>query len=99
MPRREKGEGMTQAMSMPSGGHPEFRTETMTYAHCQHCGRWFRTDLRFATVEDFELARIKKSTRTCPYCRKRMEVRKEHLRFDEVRNDARIRHTEGRYFL
>lgn len=91
---------MTQAMYMPSGGyHPELQTETMTYAHCQVCGRWFRTDLRFATVEEFELARIKKSTRTCPHCRRRVEVRKEHLRFDAVRNDGRTTHTEGRYFL
>ncbi|MDD1746919.1 MAG: hypothetical protein LUQ16_04065 [Methanomassiliicoccales archaeon] len=90
---------MTQTIHKPSGDDPEFQTETMTYAHCQHCGRWFRTHLSFATVQEFELARIKKSTRTCPYCRRAMEVRKEHLRFDEVRIDGRITHTEGRYFL
>ena len=91
---------MTQATYMPSGGyHPELRAETMTYAHCQNCGRWFRTSLRFATAQEFELARIKNSTWTCPHCKRRVEVMKENLRFDMVRIDGRITHTEGRYFL
>lgn len=75
------------------------QSETMTYAHCQKCGRWFKIGLRFADAEAFENSKIKKNTRVCPYCGKTTPVKKEFLRFDEVRIDGRITHVEGRYFL
>ncbi len=55
--------------------------------------------MRFATPEKFEDASIKKTTRVCPYCNKRTAVKKQYLRFDEVRIDGRITHTQGKYFL
>jgi len=71
----------------------------MTYTHCQNCGRWFKIDIRFATVEAFENSRIKKTTKVCPFCKKATPVMKEYLRFDETRIDGRITHTEGKYFV
>jgi hypothetical protein len=55
--------------------------------------------MRFATPEKFEDASIKKTIMVCPYCKKRTAVKKQYLRFDEVRIDGRITHTEGKYFL
>jgi len=75
------------------------QSETMTYTNCQNCGRWFRVGMRFATPEKFEDASIKKTARVCPYCNKSTAVKKQYLRFDEVRIDGRITHTEGKYFL
>jgi ssDNA-binding Zn-finger/Zn-ribbon topoisomerase 1 len=75
------------------------QSETMTYTHCQNCGRWFNAGINFASVEEFENARIRKTTRVCPFCKKTTPVMKENLRFDEVRIDGRITHTEGKYFL
>ena len=74
-------------------------SEKVTYAHCQRCGRWFKIGIRFATAEAFENARIKKTTRVCPFCKRSTPVTKLALRFDEVRIDGRITHTEGKYFL
>jgi len=74
-------------------------SEKVTYAHCQRCGRWFKIGIRFATAEAFENARIKKTTRVCPFCKRSTPVTKLVLRFDEVRIDGRITHTEGKYFL
>jgi len=75
------------------------QSETTTYAHCQNCGRWYKAGINFASAEAFEDARIKKTTRVCPFCKKSTPVMKEYLRLDEVRIDGRITHTEGRYFL
>ncbi len=75
------------------------QSEKTTYTHCQKCGRWFKVGLHFASVEDFENARVTKTSMICPFCKKSTPVMKEYLRFDEVRIDGRITHTEGRYFV
>lgn len=75
------------------------QVETMTYTHCQKCGRWFKLGIRFATVEAFEDAKIKDMTKVCPYCKKVTPVKKQYLRFDQARIDGHITHTEGKYFV
>ncbi len=74
------------------------QSDKMTYTHCQNCGRWFKVDLHFPSAGAFEDAKVKKTTRPCPFCKKPTPVMKEYLRYDEVRIDGRITHTEGRYF-
>jgi hypothetical protein len=74
------------------------QSETTTYAHCQRCGRWFKAGIRFATAEAFENSKIKATSRACPFCKKVTPIKKQYLRFDEVRIDGRITHTEGKYF-
>jgi hypothetical protein len=75
------------------------QSETMTYTHCQNCGRWFKIRIRFTTAEAFENSKIKEMTRVCPFCKKVTPVKKQYLRFDESRIDGRITHIEGKYFL
>jgi hypothetical protein len=75
------------------------QSETMIYTHCQNCGRWFRIETQLATAEAFMDAKIKKTTRKCPYCNKAISVEKQYLRFDESRIDGRVTHIEGKYFL
>ena len=75
------------------------QSETMTYAHCQNCGRWFKVGIRFATAEAFQNSSLKRTTRRCPFCKKATPVEKRFLRFDESRIDGRITHTQGKYFL
>ena len=74
-------------------------SEKATYAHCQKCGRWFKIGIRFVSAEAFENAKIKRTTKVCPYCMRSTSVSKQSIRFDEIRIDGRITHTEGKYFL
>jgi hypothetical protein len=55
--------------------------------------------MRFASAEAFKNAKVKNTTRVCPFCKKKTPVKKAFLRFDENRIDGRITHTEGKYFL
>ncbi len=74
-------------------------SEKTTYAHCQKCGRWFKIGIRILSAEAFENAKIKRTTKVCPYCKRSTLVSKQSIRFDEIRIDGRITHTEGKYFL